>query len=441
MRLRLNLFLLCFTLTLSPAGHASEWIAGWQQTEPMTTRRAGAAVVHVGKRIYVLGGVDGIHFLRSTEFTTIQPDGTLTPWQGTSPMTEERGFFSAVQYRGYLYAVGGGNGENGEHLLRSVERAKIFDDGLLGHWQKLDAKLQVPRRCVKLEISGNMLYAFGGFAGTLLDTVERAEIKPGGTIGPWVTENNKLTMPRYVHTVKEVNGNVYMIGGHRESEGVGLSQVEFSTLHNNRFDKPWQQTTPLTKGRYALAAATHGNWLYALGGLDGAIYQDVIEKVMVHADGTLGGWQNSTPLSSPRANLSTVVDGNHLYIIGGTNRDGYYNSVEYATFNDNGDIGFVGSAQQRADYEKLRNQVTKPTPLPNHGKVVEVIQTKSYSYLKVSGEGGARWLATSRADYAVGDLIGYSRGLTMTNFHSRTLNRSFDEILFVEKVEKIRTED
>ena len=428
--------LLCLALLLSPGVHANEWITGWQQTEPMTTLRAGAAVVHVGKYIYMLGGVDGMHFLRSTEYTTIRPDGTLTPWQGTSPMLEQRGFFSSVEHNGYIYAVGGGNGENGEHLLRSVERAKIFDDGLLGHWQKVDSPLQLPRRCVKLVVSGNMLYAFGGFAGSLLDTVERAEIRPDGDLGPWTIEKNKLTMPRYVHTVKEVNNTVYMIGGHRESEGVGHPQVEFATLHNNRFDKPWQRTTPLNKGRYALAAATHRDFLYVLGGLDGAIYQDVIEKANVNKDGTLADWQDTTPLSSPRANFSTVVDGDRLYIIGGTNRDGYYNNVEYATFNDNGDIGFVGTAQQRSAYEQLRKQETKATPLPNHGNVIEVIQTRAYSYLKVSGEGGSRWLATSRDDYTVGDNIGYSRGLTMTNFYSRTLDRRFDEILFVEKVEK-----
>ena len=432
----LLLLFLCLDFAYGSVSRADEWIAGWQQTEPMTTRRAGAAVVHVGKRIYMLGGVDGVHFLRSTEFTTIQPDGTLAPWQGASSMTEERGFFSAVHYHGYIYAVGGGNGENGEHLLRSVERARIFDDGLLGQWRKMDSQLQVPRRCVKLVLSGNTLYAFGGFAGSLLDTVERAKIQDDGTLGPWMTEDNRLTMPRYVHTVKEVNGNVYMIGGHREREGVGHPQVEFATLHNNHFDKPWQRTTPLNKGRYALAAATQGNWLYALGGLDGAIYQDLIEKVAVKSDGSLGNWRKTTPLSSSRANFSTVVDNNHIYIIGGTNRDGYYNNVEYAAFNDRGDIGFTGSAQQRADYEKLRQQETKPAPLPNHGRVVEVIQTRAYSYLKISAEGGTRWLATSRDDYVVGDDIGYSRGLTMTNFTSRTLNRTFDEILFVEKVAK-----
>jgi hypothetical protein len=124
-----------------------------------------------------------------------------------------------------------------------------------------------------------------------------------------------------------------------------------------------------------------------------------------------------------------------MYIIGGTNRDGYYNSVESASINEQGDPGFYGSVAQATAYQQ-RHMDKQPSILPNAGTVIEIIQTSAYSYLKVDGMAGARWLAAPKDDYSIGDTLHYSRGLTMTNFYSRSLKRTFDEILFVEKIEK-----
>jgi len=182
---------------------------------------------------------------------------------------------------------------------------------------------------------------------------------------------------------------------------------------------------------------TNGKRLYALGGLNGAVYTDKVELAQQGADGELTAWRYTTPLSSVRANFGSVIYNNHIYIIGGTNRDGYYKTAEYASLDESGDIGFWGTQQQLEQYQQ-QQQARLPKPkrkLPNSGLVAEVIQTKAYSYLRVTKGVTEQWIAGARAEYRMDDLIEYSRGTTMANFHSSTLNRTFSSIIFVEHIQ------
>ena len=208
-----SLAVLLVLSVMAMAGEKQQWIPGWNVTTHINVARAGAAVVKQGRMLYIIGGVDGHDFLRSVEYTHINDDGSLDPWLFTSALNEARGFFAAVADAGYLYVVGGGNGPNGEHLLRSVERAPIKSDGSLGNWQTLPASLNLPRRCVKVLLQERRLFALGGFGGSLLDSVESAPIRDDGTLGPWRIEARHMTMPRYVNTAKHIDDLAIVIGG------------------------------------------------------------------------------------------------------------------------------------------------------------------------------------------------------------------------------------
>ncbi|MBI5428884.1 MAG: hypothetical protein HY938_00300 [Nitrosomonadales bacterium] len=74
----------------------------------------------------------------------------------------------------------------------------------------------------------------------------------------------------------------------------------------------------------------------------------------------------------------------------------------------------------------------------NKGKVLDVIDTSMYTYLQVSGDKGPIWLAASKTKVAKGATIGYPNGAVMTNFYSKSLNRTFDTIIFLDKVEVLK---
>lgn len=414
-----------------------QWIQGWKEASSLGGPRAGAATAIANGYLYVIGGVDGSRFSRLVEFSKIQEDGSLGPWQLTSSLVEDRGFIDAVTHNGYIYVVGGGNGSNGENLLNTVERAKLNKDGTLNPWQTLSNRMVMPRRCSKTVIEGNFIYALGGFAGALLDNVERAEILPNGDLGKWKIEKATMTIPRYVNTVKASQGNTYVIGGHDQTKGVGINNVEWASPESNGEISAWKATQPMQVGRYGLSSAGHGQAVFALGGLTGLEYLSSIEVAEVQESGELSGWRYTTPLSEPRATFNTVVYGDWIYVIGGTNQDRYLNTVEYATFSEKNDIGFWGSAQEAQKYQAKLDALKNLKPrLPNYGTVKAVRHASMYTYIQVVNDSGVLWLAGPKTELALNDKIRFSKGVSMTNFYSKELQQSFPHVLFVSNIVK-----
>jgi nucleoid-associated protein YgaU len=68
----------------------------------------------------------------------------------------------------------------------------------------------------------------------------------------------------------------------------------------------------------------------------------------------------------------------------------------------------------------------------NTGKVVQIIQGGGYTYAEVNtGAGKKVWIAGSPIQVKSGESVQWGDYSVMQNFSSKTLNRTFDEILFV----------
>lgn len=420
------------------ATHGGHWIPEWKQTSALPAPRAGTAVVAGNGMIYVIGGVDGADFLDRVEFARVNADHTLGPWQKGPSLNERRGFIDAVIHNGSIYVVGGGNGPNGHHLLSSVERARILPDGTLGPWETERNQMVVARRCSKIIATDKALYSFGGFGGALLDTVESAEFQPDGSLGEWQLEPKTMLMPRYVNGVKKWGNAAYVIGGHDQDKGVGITDVEWSPLGDLE-KRDWKATQPLKTGRYGLSTVSHGDYLYALGGLTGMEFLDSVEKAKVNPDGQLSPWQFTTPLEERRGMFSVVEYDDWIYVIGGTNRNNYLSSVAYATTNQDADFGYWGTEADEKAYEDRRAaHKQKQTLLPNIGTVRTVLQAEAYTYLEVvTLKNEVVWLAGPKVSVQPNSLVRFSTGVLMSGFYSKELNRTFREILFVGEVKKV----
>lgn len=88
-------------------------------------------------------------------------------------------------------------------------------------------------------------------------------------------------------------------------------------------------------------------------------------------------------------------------------------------------------AAMPANHPAMESPANAPTP--NQGKVVEILDTAMYTYVQVESKGTKTWLAAGRFKVAKGDMVSYSSGPVMEKFHSKTLNRDFDAIMFVDK--------
>ena len=416
------------------------WVPGWRDGPLMQTPRSGAAVVEVDGVIHLIGGVDGKNFLRSSEFIRVSTESGLSEWSQGSALNTPRGFFSAVRHKNFVYAVGGGQGRYGKTLLDSIERAEIQPDGTLGTWTIERFKLNTKRRCTKVAVIGGYLYAFGGFGGTLLDSVERAEIQPDGTLGEWAVLTDSMNMARYIHDVSKVHNRIYMIGGHDKVRGVGITDVEWSQEDEEGWLVPWQPSEPLQTGRYGLATIQHGDHLYALGGLDGAAYLDSVEKAKISPDGSLSSWRYTTPLASRREGMNVAVVNGTLYVMGGTNLTGYQRSIEYASFNAQGDIGYWATAAEAAVKKReLDKKAAQRKILPNEAVVIAHLKAALYSYLEVQrSDGMSAWLAGPTADIPIGTRIQFPNGVVMRNFYSKELKRNFPVLMFVGELRMLK---
>lgn len=72
--------------------------------------------------------------------------------------------------------------------------------------------------------------------------------------------------------------------------------------------------------------------------------------------------------------------------------------------------------------------------LPQKAKVVSTIDVPQYTYIEVTQNKKTLWLAGTTVKVKKGDVIRFDDGMTMTNFRSSTLNRTFPSIIFVNRV-------
>lgn len=78
---------------------------------------------------------------------------------------------------------------------------------------------------------------------------------------------------------------------------------------------------------------------------------------------------------------------------------------------------------------------------PHIAKVVDKIPANNYLYLQVSENKESFWIAVSSMEIEVGETIYFSKYMVMKDFKSDNIDRSFDELLFVEDARKSSTPD
>jgi hypothetical protein len=74
------------------------------------------------------------------------------------------------------------------------------------------------------------------------------------------------------------------------------------------------------------------------------------------------------------------------------------------------------------------------TPAKLDGKVVETVDSGGYTYICLDKDGKKTWAAIPVTKVALGDHIELRPGMAVPNFKSKTLNRTFDTIIFSEGI-------
>jgi len=90
--------------------------------------------------------------------------------------------------------------------------------------------------------------------------------------------------------------------------------------------------------------------------------------------------------------------------------------------------------QELTEQEAIKNE-------PHIGKVIDKIPAKGYTYLQVTENKEDFWIAVPTMEIEIGETVYFSRYMVMEDFRSDNIDKSFDQILFVEDARKSPTPD
>jgi hypothetical protein len=214
----------------------------------------------------VIGGVGTVSELKDVYSAPLDAMGVIGAWVQQPDLPIKRMHGAAVVVGDTVYVVGGlANGT----AITNVERGHLGTDGSVMSWDEL-TPLPAPRSHHALAESGGYLYALGGLqgepAGTYTDykDVLRSEIQPDGTIGAWETLTTLPTRDDTASTFVH-DGYVYLVGGI-----IGVEYVAFvrraQVLPDHSLG-PWEDSPQLPKGRgHVHQTPLYKQWSYSIGG-------------------------------------------------------------------------------------------------------------------------------------------------------------------------------
>ncbi|CAI2731677.1 unnamed protein product [Schistosoma spindalis] len=223
-------------------------------------KRVYAGCVLIGTRVYVIGGFDGDRALKSTLCYDFEIE---SGWYEASCMYENRYYVSVTYANGYIYAIGGHNGEHGGRL-DSAERY-IVDENL---WQTISSMNRIRSDGSAGELHGK-IYVIGGFDGRHYhDSVEYYE----PMTDQW-TLINRMNSPRGGVSLIQHNDYLYAIGGNNGNDR--LKSIE-------RYDpkkKKWEIIGEMTQSRSNSSTTVIDNEIYILGGWSGEPASGILDQV------------------------------------------------------------------------------------------------------------------------------------------------------------------
>lgn len=73
-------------------------------------------------------------------------------------------------------------------------------------------------------------------------------------------------------------------------------------------------------------------------------------------------------------------------------------------------------------------------PAVTRGKVLETMNAANYTYVRAQTEAGETWVAGPQAKVKEGDTVEWPGGMEMKNFTSKTMGKTFESILFVDRI-------
>lgn len=98
-------------------------------------------------------------------------------------------------------------------------------------------------------------------------------------------------------------------------------------------------------------------------------------------------------------------------------------------------FGLLNAGISNSSYAEQKNTKEKQKTTSNkiHGRVTDTIKASNYTYAEVDTGKEKIWAAGPVTPLKIGDMITFSTGMRMKDFHSKSMQRTFPIIYFVDR--------
>ncbi len=291
--------------------------------------------------MYIVGGnnasFDAAYF-SDVLYAPINSNGTLGTWAATSYFGNAgsggRNMHCSAAYNGYMYIMGGWNGSSLSDTLYVP-----FTPGGTGNWTTTSYFGSAAGgggargRHASVAYNGYM-YIMGGCNGNYISDVLYASINSTGTLGTWTTTISFNSAAggggaRSHHSSAAYNGYMYIMGGMDQSAN-RFSDVLYAFINSDGTLANWTTTISFNSAaggggaRSYHSSAAYNGYLYIMGGSNqsGNSLSDVL-YASINSTGTLGTWTTTISFNSAaggggaRSMHSSAAYNGYLYIMGG----------------------------------------------------------------------------------------------------------------------------
>lgn len=314
----------------------------WQQNTSLPYTIASHVSFTNSGKIYELGGSGNEGVARSEVIQAdINNNGVLSRWTTISNLPKPIIWHSIAKSNQRVYVLGGFSGDViDQNNFDTVYEASINPDGSLGPWNSL-TPLPIQSAMGSAVVIGNYLYYAGGNlvphqASDLnyaTSSIYKTDVNPvDGTIGNWSIVGN-LPNKMLGFEMMGLNDYLYIFGGNTPS-GV-VSSVMRAPVYLNGSIGTWQNLSPFPQEIWRFGLAHINNILITTGGGTSTTITDKVYYSTINEDGSITPWQIS-PNNLPDINCCSplVSWGNFLYLTGGHDGNNYFNNVYSATVED-----------------------------------------------------------------------------------------------------------
>jgi hypothetical protein len=314
----------CSLVAGSPCGdvqaaaiRSSGQLGPWQPVGPFSVGRYGNTGAAVGEWLYVLGGAS--HTSPDMQLADVQQatfaGGLVRSWSTTAALPNPTWYGAAASAANHLYVVGGHapSSESPQALVSTLQ-----PDGSCSPWVA-STPLPGPLAEEAIAATDSRLYVLGGLVNgaSTLDAVWSAPLSTDG-VGAWTAEPS-LPQPRSGLTSVVARGRLYVLGGGIQMEG-WHDDVLAAVIAADGTLSAWTMAGQFATARGYHASVVAGGFVYVAGGFTGAYGAGKLTDVAVGAiaaDGSVGPFVATSPLPSPRDSFALLATSGYLIAAGG----------------------------------------------------------------------------------------------------------------------------